>query len=762
LKVKRNKNIFKSLFGFICRVMAKVGLFFKALDNFILNLIAKFKIGIRIMAFTLLLILAIVVLISWQSTTNFYNFTLENEKEILNSELNRIYRDIHAQVSSVADFLDKATARDELKNIVKEYSTLNVDEIEEDLELESYNDAEILLAHRVHGGNFGIEIRDNKFNKIHTFGESVNTIYESNPEILEIYKRVAETLISMRFSFMTLSDYKGEAGQYGSFIEIGAVQKISSTGFFGPSGVALARERYQYDRFFEIILPNNYMDIVQLYKGDQIHQTNVGLGSVGSIVSKLENNYKNNSISRINLIDEEIKGLFENNNRLNTYVRLMNLDYQDRELGEDDEYIYENYTEPFLVGYIALRNFHNKPIAYVTYIKPLDHMTTFISDVQSRYIYNAVIFILISLLIVLFITRSITKPLNQLNIATQKIAAGDLKTLVNIKTKDQIANVAENFNKMTMNLKNIVGEIMGASENVFSMSQKLSTSTEEATAVSEEVAATSEEIASGTENQVAQTNKTKEILEVVETHAGKVVESSLKVNNAVDNASNKSNHGIIAIKDLSTTMTEIMKEVNKTGNQVKGLKEQIGKITTVIDAIDYINEETSLLSLNAAIEAARAGDAGRGFAVVADEIRKLAAESDRSVQEIHNIFKEINIAMELVEQSMESSGNMVQNSEEAVANVEVSFEDILSSVEQVKLISEEINHYVEEQKNSLKEIAEAIDDVHRIAELNAEGADQSAKLNEDKVLIIEQIAKSAGELSNMANHLKSLIDVFNV
>src|SRR5690554_6220932 len=238
--------------------MAKVGLFFKALDNFILNLIAKFKIGIRIMAFTLLLILAIVVLISWQSTTNFYNFTLENEKEILNSELNRIYRDIHAQVSSVADFLDKATARDELKNIVKEYSTLNVDEIEEDLELESYNDAEILLAHRVHGGNFGIEIRDNKFNKIHTFGESVNTIYESNPEILEIYKRVAETPISMRFSFMTLSDYKGEAGQYGSFIEIGAVQKISSTGFFGPSGVALARERYQYDRFFEIILPNNY------------------------------------------------------------------------------------------------------------------------------------------------------------------------------------------------------------------------------------------------------------------------------------------------------------------------------------------------------------------------------------------------------------------------------------------------------------------------------------------------------------------------
>lgn len=389
-------------------------------------------------------------------------------------------------------------------------------------------------------------------------------------------------------------------------------------------------------------------------------------------------------------------------------------------------------------------------------------MTTFLNDVQKGYIINAAIFILISLLIVSLITRSITKPLKKLTTATKKIAAGDLKTLVEINTKDQIAEVANNFNKMTTKLKKVVGEIIGSSDNVYSMSQELSANTQEASAVSEEVAATSEEIATGTENQVVQTNKTKEILNSVEVQAGKVVESAENVNLAIEKASLKSNQGIGVIKSLSDTMLNIMKEVNNTGEEVNGLRKQIEKINTIIDAIDYINEETSLLSLNAAIEAARAGEAGRGFAVVADEIRKLADESNKSVQEIHNIFKEINIAMQQVEKSMTHSSDMAENSKESVINAESSFEDILTSVEQVKEISKEINYYVEEQKNSTKEIAMAIDDVHRIAELNAEGADQSAKSNEEEALIIEQISEAAVKLTDMANDLKSLINIFNV
>ncbi|MFW5981834.1 MAG: methyl-accepting chemotaxis protein [Halanaerobiaceae bacterium] len=761
---KEKDNIIRRILSFIWNItklfFSKIVNFFKAVDNLLISFIAKLKIGKRIMFFTLLLIITVVVFISWQSTNDFSQFTLENESEIIQSEINRMYRDINAKVLEIENYLERVSARDEFANIIDEYSNNDSDDLDEDLEVIEY--ADLILTEKLQEGFFGFELRDSNFEEVHTFGENINTTYENNPEVLELYERVAEMPVDMNFSFITLSDYEGEDNEYSSFLEIGAIEKVKSSGMFGASGAVLARDRYNYERFFEIILPNPYTDIVQLYQGDEIYRTNYRLDSVGSSISELDNSYTNKTLSEINLIDDDIKELFEENNRIDTYVKFMNLESRSREKGEDDEYVYETSVDPYLVGYIAIRNFHNQPIAYITLIKPLDHMTTFVNEVQRGYIINAVIFILISLLIVSLITRSITKPLKKLTTATKKIAAGDLKTLVEINTKDQIAEVANNFNKMTTKLKKVVGEIIGSSDNVYSMSQELSANTQEASAVSEEVAATSEEIATGTENQVVQTNKTKEILNSVEVQAGKVVESAENVNLAIEKASLKSNQGIGVIKSLSDTMLNIMKEVNNTGEEVNGLRKQIERINTIIDAIDYINEETSLLSLNAAIEAARAGEAGRGFAVVADEIRKLADESNKSVQEIHNIFKEINIAMQQVEKSMTHSSDMAENSKESVINAESSFEDILASVEQVKEISKEINYYVEEQKNSTKEIAMAIDDVHRIAELNAEGADQSAKSNEEEALIIEQISEAAVKLTDMANDLKSLVNIFNV
>ncbi|MEJ6950955.1 methyl-accepting chemotaxis protein [Natronospora cellulosivora (SeqCode)] len=755
---KKSGNIFKRVFVFIWSIIksvfGKIGKVLKVVDDLIINTVAKLKIGKRIMLFTLVLICALVVFISLQSTNDFSSYAIENEGEMLQAELNRMHRAVRNKLRDFDAYIGNVSSRDEISDLI-----LHANQLDEDGDDEYSYLAELVLSNNLSEGFFGFEIRNRNFNQITTIGEAVDTTYQNNPEVFELYERVAEMPVNMNFSFITLSDHRTDGET--SYIELGAIHKISSSGMFGPSGAVLARERYPYDEFFNLVLPTPFTNIVQLYRGNEIYRTNYRL-NIGTLINNLDQTYSNRTLSNLNLLNEDIIEMFKENNRQNTHIELMELESQTRERGEDGEDIYESSVDPYLVGYIALRNFHNQPIGYITVIQPLETMTQFLSEVRDGYIFNAVIFILISIIIVSIITRSITKPLKKVITATKEIAAGDLNTVVEIKTKDQIADVADTFNQMTAKLKNVVGEIVGASDNVYSMSQELSANTEEASAVSQEVAATSEEIATGTENQVEQTSKTKRILEVVEEQGGKVVVSSNKVSDAIEVASTKSNQGINVIRSLSETMLNIMKEVNNTGDEVKGLREQIEKINTIIDAIDYINEETSLLSLNAAIEAARAGEAGRGFAVVADEIRKLADESNDSVQEIHNIFKEINIAMQQVEKSMNNSSNMAKSSEEAVLNAEKSFEDILSSVQQVREISKEINHYVEEQKNSTKEISVAIDDVHRIAELNAEGADQSAKSSEEEALIIEQISDAAGELSNMANNLRSLVNIFKV
>ncbi|MEJ6950954.1 methyl-accepting chemotaxis protein [Natronospora cellulosivora (SeqCode)] len=763
---KNIKNIFSSIWKTVKLIFKKIVKLIVILEDFIIKLAANVNIGKRIMINTLIIIIAIVAFISYQSTNDFSLFTLENERDILQSDLERMNRDINKELrmfyENIVSFASRRDTINVLSNMDEFIYNYDTEEFEEH---ETLNTIEFMLYNELSDGKFAVEFRDNNNENVFFLGDSLLPLFENNPEIVTTLERVAQSPFGTNFSFIVLSDkLEDDEDAHEGYIDIGTIANLSSSGFGGASGALIARARYDHEDFFYLTLPNPYSDIVQLYKNDELYTSNFFFGEHEGIfpAEDFDRSYKNRYLSQIDFLNEEVVNVFSDDRSLNTYITREDVELQSRTRDENGEYIYETVVEPHLVGYLVIRNIHNRPIGYITIIKSLEDMTLFLEGVQKGYLINAIIFILISIVLVSIITRSITKPLKKVITASKEIAAGDLKTVVEIKTKDQIAEVADTFNQMASKLKNVVGEIVGASDNVYNMSQDLSANTEEASAVSQEVAATSEEIATGTENQVEQTSKTKRILEVVEEQGGKVVVGSNKVSDAIEVASAKSNQGINVIKSLSETMLNIMKEVNNTGDEVKGLREQIEKINTIIDAIDYINEETSLLSLNAAIEAARAGEAGRGFAVVADEIRKLADESNDSVQEIHNIFKEINIAMQQVEKSMNNSSNMAKSSEEAVLNAEKSFEDILSSVQQVREISKEINHYVEEQKNSTKEISVAIDDVHRIAELNAEGADQSAKSSEEEAFIIEQISEATGELSNMADNLRSLVNIFKV
>ncbi|MFW6306425.1 MAG: methyl-accepting chemotaxis protein, partial [Bacillota bacterium] len=692
--------------------------------------------------------------------------SLETEKRRLEIELDNINKQMQKELDISDNFNYTVSTLEKTMDLVKEPDN-NYFKNEVDLILSTRIEEE--TQHQF--TKYGFEIRDNKFNKIYNRGYQLDAIY-NNSRIKDVYQQIAKFPTKMKLTFFNEHDedfgYEEELDNV--FIEIASISKVSPRGFSLKTGVLMGGTRYTALDMYMIFLPKKYNRIVQLYIGEEFFDTNYFFGDT-RFVNNIENNLSNRILSETDIVDEKIVEYFTNNKDIDSYIEMRKIETSQRvannsinaetsgqNFEEDTIQIQKNY----LVGYVPLRNYYNEPIAYITMIRPLDRIDAFIAGIRMDYIYNAIIFILISLLIILLITRSITKPLKNMLYATRKIAKGNLTIDVETNTRDQIAEVAHNFNDMVAKLRDIVGEIIGASNNVTYIAQELSANTQGASAVSEEVAATSRDIAEGTEEQAKYTSNTKGILDVVEKQAVKVVDGSNRVKNSIEKATKESNKGIDVMNSVSDDINHILDEVDNTGKEVISLKEQINNINDIIEAINYINEETTMLSLNAAIEAARAGKAGRGFAVVADEIRKLADKSKHLVQEIDNIFKKINVAMDQVDNSMTESIQLAQKGEGSVKNAQKSFEDILDSIKQVQTEAAEINQYINEQKNSSKEIAKVMENVHEIAQTNAEGADQSARSNEEQVKIIEHISLTAEELSDMADNLKSLINKFDI
>lgn len=769
----KSKKFFKIItwpFVFLFKMIIK---FFSFLDNLAIALVARLKIGKRLMFFILLLIISVVGIITYQSTGNFSSYALENEKEILRVELDRMKKSLDLLLNNNDRYFNNISSMDEIINLTR---TSLIDE-------ELIEESELIFNEKLQEGLFGAEIRDNQFNIIAEYGDSLRPVYSQDTRIQDLYEQVASFPTAMRFTFfsiydnnvdlqiteeelelaeMTYQEYRDQLNPNDHFLRVTTIAKITPGGFSRRSGVVIGGKKYDQRNLFFQILPKRFNNIVQIYAGDKLFDSNIYMGDAEALINNIPETLSNKTLSNTDLVDEEIVKIFTENKELDLYIVEREIETQTRVQIDEFETEIVPVVNDYLVGYIPIRNFYKEPIGYVTMIRSLENMNNFIASTQKDYLINALIFIAVSLVIVSIITRSITRPLGNVIEATRKIADGNLQISVETNTRDQIADVANNFNHMVGSLRDLVSEITGASENVSTMSQELSANSEEASAASQEVAVTSEEIASGTEEQLRQAQKTREILQEVEAKANNVMEGSNQVARAIDEASIKSNQGIEVINRVSQNILHILDEVDNTGKEVNQLREQIDSINDIVEAINYINEETSLLSLNAAIEAARAGESGRGFAVVAEEIRKLSDQSNESVQEINNIFKKINEAMRKVEESMNESTQLARKGEEEVVIAQKTFEEILASVEQIKKDAEMINVYIDEQRQSSQQIAEVVDNVHRIARINVEGANYAAKSNEEQARIIDEISAAATKLSAMADNLRSLINKFTV
>jgi len=333
------------------------------------------------------------------------------------------------------------------------------------------------------------------------------------------------------------------------------------------------------------------------------------------------------------------------------------------------------------------------------------------------------------------LTLSIAKPLDSLVKAANEIANGDLSTEIkDVTAGNEVGELAEDFNKMVKSLRALIGnvrdgvaQLTASSEEMAVSSAQIVTGSHEQNSKSTQVAAASHEL-SATIVEVAR-NATEAAISAKEANSAAMLGSEI-----VD----RSVESINSIANITKDTAQMMTNLGHLSNEV-------GKI---IQVIEDIASQTNLLALNAAIEAARAGEQGRGFAVVADEVRKLAEKTTKATKEIGTTIKTIQEYTDSAVMSMQNEVTVVEEGVGYVRNAGAALKEIVSQVEEVSTLIQHIATASEQQTTAADQISADIEVVTNITGGAATGA--------------QQIAKTSQNIANLASDLHTTIGKFKL
>lgn len=382
----------------------------------------------------------------------------------------------------------------------------------------------------------------------------------------------------------------------------------------------------------------------------------------------------------------------------------------------------------------------------------------FVNEMVGLFVVKMGAFYLIGLVALIFVSwlfsSYICRPIQKLGEAMDRAGEGDLTVRTNFKFYDEIGMLGQQFDRMLEMLGGLLQKVVATGQDLFASARQLNQGAEEATKVTEQIAATIAQVAGGADNQAKSIEEVSHQLTEMTRQVQQVARNSQTVASASEQAEKASEGGREAIARTVNQMNTINETVTTSAETVKRLGERSQEIGQIVQVITGIADQTNLLALNAAIEAARAGEQGRGFAVVADEVRKLAEQSAEAANQIALLIKEIQAETVRAVQAMEVGTGEVRNGIEVVQQAGVAFNEISSAINNVTQQIAEVAAAAQEMTRNADQAAAAAANIAAIAQETAASSEEVAAATEQQTATMEQLAASINSLFEIANALQ--------
>ncbi|WP_456295433.1 methyl-accepting chemotaxis protein [Vibrio sp. AK197] len=333
-----------------------------------------------------------------------------------------------------------------------------------------------------------------------------------------------------------------------------------------------------------------------------------------------------------------------------------------------------------------------------------------------------------------FISRHLTSAITLIQGAMTKMAEGNLTIRIEDLGKNELGILAESYNKTAVKLSDLTSELVSVADNVALSSETL--------------ASTMDQADTNSQNMLSQVEQIATALNEMSSTALEMSQNAANAETAAGEAMSNVESGNKSLTESNQISIKIGESISEATNLVNQLKEYSTEIGAVIEVINSISEQTNLLALNAAIEAARAGEAGRGFAVVADEVRSLAAKTQQSTIDIKEIIDKLQTQAEKADQFMNSNTKLIDNSQQIANSVQQAFKKIIDSVTTISDVNTLVATAASEQSSVTEDISSNISLAVDIVNQNVSG--------------IAESTKASKALASESDNQKRLLSVFIV